>query len=321
MTRGGGSHGARSRARSRAVSSMGFVGGTIDDSVGQAGTDAQGEESRIVDSRQELELETVGRENALGLRILGATIFKRYMHPTGFAWKKVTVDRRMLYWAEFKSFPDEEVLSLFWKKCQDRYRDMVYHMKKDDYQAGNKPDFVFQEDWPAWIAYWQAEETQEKARLAKRNRNTELDGLGSSSQTHHGGARSTVDHMCDMATEQHFSEWEARYQTYLKLHCPDGLWTTDKCNALAAEWIADGRGPNMGEIFCQVVAPDRKGCAIGLGNMAPAIRRPSTAAEGSSSSSILGSGSLHTQVELDARLAEMHAQMNERLSAQQTSME
>ncbi|KAH6805147.1 hypothetical protein C2S51_029978 [Perilla frutescens var. frutescens] len=160
----------------------------------------------------------------------------------------------MLYWAEFKefrwSFPDQDVLLLFWKKCQDRYRDMVYHMKKDDYQVGKKPDFVRQEDWPAWIAYWQAEETQEKARLAKRNRNTEPDGPGSFSQTRHGGARSAVDHMRDLRTG----------------HGRD---------------FSPGGGP----------------------------------------SSSLGSGSLYTQAKLDALLAEMHAQMDERLSAQQAYME
>ncbi|KAH6764518.1 hypothetical protein C2S51_015767 [Perilla frutescens var. frutescens] len=92
-------------------------------------------------------------------------LFKRYMHPTGFAWKKVPVERRMLYWGEFKkefrwSYPDEEVLSLFWKKCQDRYKDMVHHMKKDDYRRARKRlDFVRQEDWPGWIAYWQTEDT------------------------------------------------------------------------------------------------------------------------------------------------------------------
>ncbi|KAH6771446.1 hypothetical protein C2S52_016249 [Perilla frutescens var. hirtella] len=38
------------------------------------------------------------------------------------------------------------------------------------------------------------------------------------------------------------------------------------------------REPDMGEIYRQVVAPDRKGRTIGLGNMAPAIHLPSTAA-------------------------------------------
>ncbi|KAH6836225.1 hypothetical protein C2S53_001262 [Perilla frutescens var. hirtella] len=218
MTRGGGSHWARSRA----ISSMGSVSGPIDDNVGQDGTDTQVEESRTVDSRRGLELEIVG--------------------------------------------------------CEKYHHEALEHLFEGNY------NYLQEEDWPGWIAYWQAEDTQEKARVAKKNHLTEPDGLGSSSQTHHGGARSAVDHMHDLAREQHLSEWEAHHQTYLRLHYLDDLWTSakarenkEKCDALAAEWIADGREPDMGEIYRQVVAPDRKGCAIGVGNMAPAIRRHTTA--------------------------------------------
>ncbi|KAH6824083.1 hypothetical protein C2S53_004049 [Perilla frutescens var. hirtella] len=250
MTRGGGSHDGRSRA----MSSMASAGGTVDDSVGHDGTDTTGEESRTVDSRQDAWLETVGRERILApsnttSRAITA-IFKRYLHPTGFAWKK-----KEFRWIH----TNEEVQLLFWKKCTDRYRDMVYHMKKDDYLVGKKPDFIRLEDWPAWVTYWQAEKTQEKFRLAKKNHLTEPDGPGSSSQTHHGGARCVVDHMRDLFR--------------------------DKCDALVMEWRAEGREVDMGEIFRQVLTPDRKGRAIGMGNMAPVIRRSSGAGGSSSSSS------------------------------------
>ncbi|KAH6827965.1 hypothetical protein C2S53_020237 [Perilla frutescens var. hirtella] len=266
MTRGGGSHGTRSRA----ISSMGSVGGPIDDSVGQDGTDTQVEESRTVDSRRELELETVGRE--------------RIMRPSNQFSRELQLSSRGTCILRASLGRRRSIGGLIlMRRC---------------------------------------------FRCSRRSART-----GSSSQTHHGGARSAVDHMHDLAREQHLFEWEARYQTYLRLHCLDGLlWTSakarenkEKCNALAAEWIADGRDPDMGEIYRQVVAPDRKGRAIRLGNMAHAVRRHTTAVGGSSSSASLGSGSLYTQAELDTRLAEiqsqMQTQMEEKLSVQQATVQ
>ncbi|KAH6808930.1 hypothetical protein C2S51_026713 [Perilla frutescens var. frutescens] len=54
MTKGGGSHGGRSRM----MLSMASIGGTVDDTVGHDGIDATGDESRTVNSRHDAWLET-----------------------------------------------------------------------------------------------------------------------------------------------------------------------------------------------------------------------------------------------------------------------
>lgn len=73
----------------------------------------------------------------------------------------------------------------WYQKAGTRYKDFVSKIKA----KGKKPDFIHDDIWTAWKAYWDREDVKLKSLQMKKNRLSEPGGVESGYVIHHGGSK------------------------------------------------------------------------------------------------------------------------------------
>ncbi|KAH6777598.1 hypothetical protein C2S51_008910 [Perilla frutescens var. frutescens] len=165
-------------------------------------------------------------------------MFKKYVDSAGGSLKSMPRPTKEQYFKDFRKLftwqpcLDEMVRHLWFSKAAERYRDIIHTIKKN--MNRKRPAYIPLEVWPIWMAYWEAEETKKKARIASVNRRSEPNGPKTGMITQKGGSRCAVQQEDDLSQAQGLPDEQVGWELFLRLHRDkNGVFTDKKSERLA----------------------------------------------------------------------------------------
>ncbi|XP_057802209.1 uncharacterized protein LOC131017476 [Salvia miltiorrhiza] len=249
--------------------------------------------------------------------------FQAYIEVTGTSWKALTEDTIEVYFNRFvnafewdPSMYSREVIRTAWiRMARIAYKDFVSATKKLVLIEKKTPAYLKEHVETAWKAYWDLPEVKRISEQASKNRRSEHCGPGTGIAIHHGGSRSAIDHAEHLAREKNIPVDCAAYDTFLRIHRKEGLYTGIRSEAHAVEiesriqdiQATQGRDPTPEEvhaIFKEVVKRDTKGRVLGMGMMTQMVSSGSST-QSTSTSQTAPAASLE---EVEALRVEVNAQ-------------
>ncbi|XP_019150504.1 PREDICTED: uncharacterized protein LOC109147304 [Ipomoea nil] len=205
---------------------------------------------------------------------------------------------------------------------------MVSKMKKNRTSSG-KPDFVHEDTWRIWEAYWDRPEVKAKSEQQRKNRMSEVAGPGTGCSRHIGGSRSTIEHyhtLRDKLQKEH-DLFECFAHTHKK---KDGTFFDERskkivdkiqarCDAAMQEAEGSTEPPviDMSPMYVDVVGGVKTQRIYGLGTKSSAFISGNSCS--SSATSQLQQEAIKEMV--NQQLETMRVEMEAKLQAERTEME
>lgn len=118
------------------------------------------------------------------------------LEPTGFNWKKVSVETKQFYFEEFKKWvvwrQEDNVIYEAWLKSASRRYSNICCEARTLWEQNSKPKNNIAEDvWLSLVEFWKTPEFQKKSSVQKNNRRG---GAEKAPPTHTGGSASSRVH-------------------------------------------------------------------------------------------------------------------------------
>ncbi|XP_043806327.1 uncharacterized protein LOC122721745 [Manihot esculenta] len=123
-------------------------------------------------------------------------IVKERLVEEGHCWKTVPNETKEFYWQEFKKYflwdqAIESLVKIAWqKKAAERYRGLMWEIRKGKAKNLATPDYVLRK----WQETWNTSEYKEKCEKFSANRRSEAGGSGSGISRHACGSISQYTH-------------------------------------------------------------------------------------------------------------------------------
>ncbi|XP_019153442.1 PREDICTED: uncharacterized protein LOC109149905 [Ipomoea nil] len=215
-------------------------------------------------------------------------ILKQRIYPDGYTWKTVSNEYKEYYFEEFKKYfkwdetINSQVHKVFLTQTSTRYTDMVSKIKKNRTSSG-KPEFVHEDTWRIWEAYWDRPEVKAKSEQQRKNRMSEVAGPGTGCSRHTGGSRSSIEHFHTLRNElqKEPNLFECFTHTHKK---KDGTFVDERSKKIAdeiqarrdaimqeAEGSTDPPVIDMSQMYVDVVGGVKKQRIYGLGTKSSAF--------------------------------------------------
>ncbi|XP_043808700.1 uncharacterized protein LOC122722295 [Manihot esculenta] len=185
-------------------------------------------------------------------------IVKERLVEEGHCWKTVPNETKEFYWQEFK------------KKAAERYRGLIWEIRKGKTKNLATPDSVLRK----WQKTWNTSEYKEKCEKFSANRRSEAGGSGSSISRHACGSVSQYTHQRRMrerlGREPHLHElFEATHKRKGTEEFVDA-----RLKAIYDKYVHEGSNEptpiNEAQLYYEAVGGHKKSRVYGLGSQASA---------------------------------------------------
>nr|GLL27171.1 uncharacterized protein LOC109166492 [Ipomoea trifida] len=231
---------------------------------------------------------------------------------------------------------EAQVRKAFLAQAGLRYADMLSKFKTKRTSTG-RPACVAEETWAIWEAYWDRPDVKAKSEQQRKNRMSEVEGLGTGCSKHTGGSRSAIEHYHKWREE--LQKEPNLFECFAQMHKKkDGMFVDERSKRIAeqvqarhdiatqeAEDSTESPNINMSQLYVDVVGGAKKQRIYGLGTKGSSFINGNSC--GSSATSQLHQDAMKDmmnqqletmRVDMEAKL---QAEMDVKLQAERNQMQ